>query len=173
MMEETDGISVASFIRKMDTAVPIVFVTSTMDFALKGYEVKAFRYIMKPLERKQVEDVMDRILEEKKQDWFIARDGNGYIRIAMDDIIFFEIAGRKTAVNTVKGRFLYNGKLRQVAGMLDSKEFAQCHQSYIVNLKYIFEIRRYEIILKNKDIIPASRAYWENVKSAFLRRMSE
>lgn len=172
-MDGINGMDTAAAIRQKDATVPIVFLTSTMDFAIQGYEVKAFRYLMKPVQREQLAEVILLMLAERKRKWLFAKEGSGFRRVAMDDIHSLEIFGRKTSINTKNGRLFYNGKLSELAGLLDPERFIQCHQSYIVNLRYVYEIRRYEIVLFNNEIIPASRAHWDQVKSAFLRYMSE
>lgn len=173
MMDGINGMDTAAAIRQKDHTVPIVFLTSTRDFAIQGYEVKALRYLMKPVERDQMAEAIVHMLAERKRKWLFAKEGSGFRRVALDDIHSLEIFGRKTSINTKNGRLVYNGKLSEIGALLDPERFVQCHQSYIVNLQYAYEIRRYEIVLFNKEIIPASRAHWDQVKSAFLRYMSE
>ena len=49
------------------------------------------------------------------------------------------------------------------------RQFARCHQSYIVNFDYVVEVQRTKILLKNyTDSLPVSRAYKETVKEKFL-----
>lgn len=51
-MEPINGIETAKQIRKIDTTVPILIVTSTIEFALEGYSVNAYRYLLKPIDKK-------------------------------------------------------------------------------------------------------------------------
>lgn len=53
-MDGIDGLETARHIRKDDTQVPIVLLTSHTEFALEGYEVNAFRFLTKPLEREKL-----------------------------------------------------------------------------------------------------------------------
>ena len=49
-MPSIDGMEVAQKIRKIDKNVMIIFVTSLAQYAIKGYEVNAFDYILKPID---------------------------------------------------------------------------------------------------------------------------
>ena len=68
-METMGGIEVAKHIRQLDDEVPILIVTATVDYAVEGYKVGAFRYIVKPVESgdflSAVEELLDR--QQKKQ----------------------------------------------------------------------------------------------------------
>jgi two-component system response regulator LytT len=177
LMDQIDGITVAANIRKKDKNVKIVFLTSSIEFALKGYEVQAYQYLMKSFnesnERKQLEIIMDQIISEKnKGKWFFFKDGTGFRRISTDNILYFEISGRKTAIHTTNGKIILNEKLSEISKQLDKEQFIQCHQSYIVNFKYAVEIQRYKLFLTNEEMIPLSRKYWESVKTAFLKNVS-
>lgn len=44
-----DGMTAAQHIRKMDSNVIIIFVTNMPQFALKGYQVDALDYVLKPI----------------------------------------------------------------------------------------------------------------------------
>ena len=48
-MKFMDGMSAAQKIREMDTEVVIVFITNMTDYAIRGYEVGAMDYIVKPI----------------------------------------------------------------------------------------------------------------------------
>ena len=106
LMGQINGITLASIIRSKDKNVPIVFLTSSSEYVLKGYEVKAYRYLIKSItefnEWNQLEQVIDEILREKKkkEKWLVLKDGGGFKRIAFEDILYMEIFGRKTKLHT-------------------------------------------------------------------------
>lgn len=178
LMDQIDGITVASVIRSKDKNVPIVFLTSSDEYALKGYEVQAYRYLIKSISEfngwSQLEMVIDQILAErkKKEKRLLLKEGGGFKSIAFEDILYLEIYGRKTKIHTKRENLICNEKMSEIAEQLDDEIFIKCHQSYIINLKYAYEIRKYHFILANKATIPISRVYWEDVKAAFLYNVS-
>ena len=54
-MNEMNGIEVAEEIRKVDDSLPILIVTATIDYAVEGYRVNAFRYLVKPVVKEDLE----------------------------------------------------------------------------------------------------------------------
>lgn len=178
LMDKIDGITLASVIRSKDKNVPIVFLTSSDEYVLKGYEVQAYRYLIKSIsefnEWSQLESVIDRLVTEKKkkEKKLLIKESGSFKRISFDDILYLEICGRKTKIHTKREKLICNEKMSEVAVQLDDEVFKKCHQSYIVNLKYVCEIKRYNFILINKEVIPISRVYWEEVKTAFLYNVS-
>lgn len=174
LMDQINGLAVASAIRSTDKKVPIVFLTSSSEYALKGYEIQAYRYLIKSHEWSQVETVIDQILAEKKkkEKKLLLQEGGGYKWVAVDDILYLEIFGRKTKIYTKRENFISNEKMSEILKQLDEEVFIKCHQSYIVNLKYAREIKRYNFVLINKVAVSISRVYWEAMKIAFLNYVS-
>jgi two-component system response regulator LytT len=177
LIDNIDGMSMASAIRAKDKNVAIVYLMSSADSDLKNCGDPTYRYLMKSLtesnQRSQLENIIDQILSEKeKKKWFLFKDKTGFKRIPTENIIYLEISGRKTAIYTSNGIILYNEKLNEIKRKLNETQFIQCHQSYIVNIKYVLEIQKSQIILLNKEIIPLSRKHREEVITAFFKNFS-
>ncbi|MBE6036285.1 MAG: response regulator transcription factor [Clostridiales bacterium] len=172
LMDGMDGIELATAIRELDKKVPIVFVTSTAQYALKGYEVQAYRYLLKPVKQIELEPILaERLREKGKKRWLSLKDGAAVRRIPFEEIIYVETAGRKAIIHTDGENFTFAGRLAELENELPADRFLRCHQSYILNFSYVFEIHRYEAVLTDHTVIPISRTYWEKVKSTFLRKI--
>ena len=48
-MGQINGMDTARKIRVLDDRVEIIFITSLIEYALEGYEVRAYRYLIKPV----------------------------------------------------------------------------------------------------------------------------
>ena len=105
-MKELNGMETARRIRELECKVPIVFLTSSRDFAVESYEVHASGYLLKPFEEEKLKDLLNRILH--------LSDG--------------------TVIVTA-------GKLVEMEERIHDKRFLRCHQSYLVNMDYIADIR--------------------------------
>lgn len=73
-MQFMDGMSAAEEIRKMDTEVVIIFITNMAQYAIKGYEVDALDYVLKPISyfpfSQRLNRAIDRMKKKGKQVYY-------------------------------------------------------------------------------------------------------
>ena len=67
IMPLLNGIDTAKEVRVCDAKVPIIFLTSSREYAVDSYDVRAFHYLMKPLKESAFFSVMDRFLQTYQQ----------------------------------------------------------------------------------------------------------
>lgn len=174
IMDETNGMELARKVRTIDKHVAIVFITSTRDYALQGYDVNALHYLMKPVKRNVLEkliafDYRNRI----KNDYFVFESSAGKYQAAIKDIICFEIVGRQVAITLKDGMIYYAGKLSDLLAMLPNDQFVRCHQSFAINIFNIRELTRFYALAIHGIEVPVSRTYLNDVRKAFLHRLKE
>lgn len=63
IMPVMDGISLAREIRTFDKSSPVIFLTSSPEFAVESYTVKAFNYLLKPVDKIHLYNTIDDIIE--------------------------------------------------------------------------------------------------------------
>lgn len=70
-MGELNGMDTARNIREVDSDMEIIFITSLIDYVQEGYEVRAYRYLLKPIEleelKKHILNCIKEIEKNKKQ----------------------------------------------------------------------------------------------------------
>jgi len=54
------------FLERIDFAPRTIFVTAYDEFAMKAFELKAYDYLLKPLDTERLEDLISRLEEENK-----------------------------------------------------------------------------------------------------------
>lgn len=106
IMPLLSGIDTAKEIREDDSAVPIIFLTSSREFAVDSYDVKAFHYLMKPIVREKFFPVMDDFLKifNSQKITFTAHTASGFCKIAIDDIDYLEAQDKQILVHMADGR---------------------------------------------------------------------
>ena len=171
MMKAYNGIEVAKTLRFMQVNAIIIFITVTKDFALEGYEVDALRYLLKPINMKSLCETLlicHKHLVLKKEQQLILRLGTKIQRVLYADIVYVQVKGRGTVLVTKVETIQTPYKITEISQKLQKSTFHRCHQSFIVNLPYINQMKRYEILLTNSNSIPVSKAYYQTIKSVFL-----
>lgn len=169
IMNKPNGIELAEEIRKHDKKVKIIFLTSALDFAPKGYEFNASRYWLKPLPYEKFESAM-LILQnqlERETKAYILEDISTYTeKVYFDDIVYIETRSRKVCIHTNAGLYYSTKKMIDYEKALDNR-FYRCHSAYIVNMSYIKKIDNFTIYLETGDSVYVSKGRKKDFLNAF------
>ena len=168
-MGKMDGITLAEFIRKDNKPVQIIFITGYPDYMSEGYEVAALHYLLKPIQKEKLFQVLDRAVEnlihQRKSMVFDTSDG--HIRLYLDEVIYAEAFLHSTELKTASESYGLKEPITKLEGKL-GKGFVRCHRSYIVNLRWISRLSRTEITLDNGMCLPLSRRHADEVRRCFI-----
>ena len=173
-MKTMGGIEVAKHIRQLDDEVPILIVTATVDYAVEGYKVGAFRYIVKPVESgdflSAVEELLDR--QQKKQaSIFSFPSINGTTKLMTDHIYYLESDLRTIRVVAKEGTFTFTGTISSLEEQLRPDGFIRIHKSFLVNVSHIYNIFKDSVTMDNKEVLPMSKHKRREVNQEFLSYM--
>lgn len=115
-MKELNGLETAERIRSADSSVIIVFLTSHQEFALQGYEVNAFRYMLKSQPETMYRRQLSSIFDEYHQTHltFPVQTKNAMRNISISDIVFFEVFKRMIVLHTTIEKYEFYGKLSEI-----------------------------------------------------------
>lgn len=163
----TDGLELALYLSSQDNTkhIPIIFVTSYPEHTYKAInDLHCFGYILKPYTKVNVHKQLSDIFSNHFNESYISvRTLDGiYIKLDQDEIYYIESQGRYMYFHTSHGEIKSRQyRLKELISIL-TKDFEQCHKSYIVNKKYIESIFPSERLIKIKkinDTIPFSKDY--------------
>ena len=145
LMPGINGINAAREIRQYDTAVQIIFVTSSSEFAVQSYVVGAYYYQLKPIWKDSFFRLTDAVLAEcrkRTQHSLILRCKSGVTRITLDSLEYCEVQGRTLVFHLLDGTVIESsGSMDELARQLaDYPGFLRPHRSYLVNMEYIQNI---------------------------------
>ncbi len=150
------GIDAARKIRERDSEVMIVFVTTMTQYAIDGYEVNAFDYILKPLRYDAFVTKMDRIRR------ILDRSGEGatvtiktktdqfYIKAA--EIQYIEVSGHDLIFHMPDREISVWGSLSKFEQELNQKQFARCNACYLVNLRHVKSVSGMTVTVGEQDL---------------------
>ena len=165
------GIEAAGEIRQQDKTVKIVFLTSSPEFAVDSYRVKADNYLLKPLDGKAIHQCLDELTAElqKNAKKILVRDRYAVHRVALQDIEFIESDNKYIhfvltdgmTLTSAEPLYIYENKLPLADG------FFKCSRGYIVNLYKIDSFTTKEIRMSSGYRIPISRSYQKEFEAAY------
>ncbi len=168
------GIDTAKEIRKFDKNAPILFFTSSPEFALEGYSVKAINYVLKPITKEKFfaifDDVLEQISVKKDEDRIVVKSSVGVQKILISNLVFIEALGRSVLYH------LLSGKIVKCAESFSSAEeklfkyecFVKPHRSYLVNMQYIDTIDTNQMTLQTLAVIPIAQGKSKEIKQLYL-----
>jgi DNA-binding LytR/AlgR family response regulator len=166
-MKKTDGIETAKKIRLVDTVTPIVFLTSHAECAPEGYEVDAFRFLLKPVNLQKLQ----KTLQDVELIWNSAkklriRDFDKDRYLMFQEIVYLEAQNVNVRIVMEKVEYLVRGPLGEYEKELNTPMFFKPHRSYLINLKYVVDCSNKEVTMENEDRIPISRNKGKELKDA-------
>jgi DNA-binding LytR/AlgR family response regulator len=175
IMPLLNGMDVAKELRDRDKTVKIIFLTSSPEFALQSYSVKATDYCIKPVAYEKLKEVMDYCTAFNRQEpeSITLKTMGGYQKIYLHDIEYIEARNKRVYF------YLKSNKVVEVTQPLytfetvltDSKGFFKCHRSYLVYLPNVDFFNNAEIKTKSGRCIPISRRYGKTFKDAYFALM--
>ncbi|MEE1280778.1 MAG: LytTR family DNA-binding domain-containing protein [Acutalibacteraceae bacterium] len=132
------GINIARKLREeINFNGQIVFLTSTVDFAIEGYEVDAIGYLLKPIAIEKLYMIMDKAIQKYNVGIYRIKQRKNIITIKFEDIIYVESSNSRCILHSNKGNYILYKRLNNIEAELRDKRFLRCHQSYLVNMDYI------------------------------------
>ena len=172
-MPEMDGITLAEELRTLSEEVSIVFLTSHIEYAIKGYEVNALRYLTKPTEEQKIRDVIDRVLhklETEKQLWIKTDEGD--MRLRLTDILFIESQNQNVVINTSTDSYSVRGNMNDYEKRLTPEGFFRVHRGYLVSLARVTRISGKEVVMEDGTALPVSRSKESKLRDALFSFVS-
>ncbi len=147
-MTGKDGVETAKQIRKIDEKVLIIFITNMAQMAIRGYEVRALDFVIKPVQYYSFVMKMHTIIHmihNKKSRNIVVNTPNGFHKISSDKLQYVEIRGHYLSYHTVDGIFKQKGSLTEVEENLKGLSFKRCNNCYLVNIKYVNGVNKDEV----------------------------
>lgn len=171
-MGDMNGIELAKKIRIQDEELMIIFLTGVKDYVLDGYEVNAFRYILKPVKVDKLYLLLDEVdnkLKKSNKKYYIFNYSGETIKLEQGQILYIESIKHYVNIVTVDKSYEIKSTINQVLSSLEAEDFISIHRSYIVNLKHVDKINKSSCMLSNGVQIPISRSNYKNFNEAFIK----
>ncbi len=179
MMPGFTGIDVAKEILTFDKTAPILFFTSSPEFALDSYSVKAINYILKPISKEKLFFTFDELLEqiklEKDEDAVIIKGNEGIQKILISNLTFVEVIGRNVLYHLRSGKVIECTEAFSAVcdNLMKYGCFIKPHRSYLVNMQYVDTIENQQITLQTLSSVPVAQGKAKEMKQQYLNYQME
>ena len=171
-----NGVEIARYLRANNYQGLIVFCTVTAQFALEGYDVKAFGYILKPYTYDRIEELMDDILKSshKEVPSICIKENRRWYKIPLCDILYVENSANYVTICTNERVYSTRMAFRQMDELLSRQNcFARCNRGTIINLSHISKIDGPCATVKcdqggDEFKLPISRRYLQTINEQYV-----
>ena len=154
-LPDMNGMDASRKLRAIDKAVTLIFVTNLAQYAVTGYEVDAFDYIVKPVSYYDFAFKLERAVERiKRRDLTkIPITVNDAVKcLTPSDIKYVEVIGHKLIYHTLEGNFETTGSLKDLEKKLTNTDFAKCNNCYLVNLSYVTGLQGFTVTVAGEEL---------------------
>ncbi len=173
-MKDMDGMETARKLRADQFRGFLVFITILKEMVFQSFEVQAYDYLVKPVDKKQFEKTMERLyasMQNAREDSLLVQKGYEGRIIPKDEIVFCEVIDRKIYLNLASGDVVdYYERIENLEAKLD-KHFYRCHRSYLINLKHLKGYKNGTACMDNGKEIPVSRLRSKEFSGVVLQYM--
>jgi len=169
-MGSMDGITLAKKIREQSYAIQIVFITGYSNFIAEGYEVSALHYLMKPVSKEKIGEVLNRAAKNIKRlpERISFMTGGNPVFMDKYDILYAEAAAHNVSLHTVKGIYTIRMGIGEAERLLGDG-FFRCSRSFIISLEHIARITKTTVTLDDKTEVPLGKGLYETLKQTFMK----
>lgn len=151
----TNGLDASVKLREMDKNVMIVFVTNLVQYAVKGYFVNAFDFIVKPFNYEdfaiKLKRIFKSLLSNQNKKVIINYRGGKKV-VSIFDIVYVEVSKHVLAYHLRKENVVTSGTLKKVIEEINDSNFALCNQCYLVNLRFVKEISDNTVVVGDDSL---------------------
>ncbi len=169
-MGEMDGVELARRVRRDSDLVQIVFITGYSDYIAEGYEVEALHYLLKPVRRDKLFQVLDRAADRLRRN-SRCLNLNCYgelVRIPCYRIRYLDVQRNYVTVHADRD---YTVK-RSLSDFSDElgENFVRVGRGLILNLSYVRRVTKTEVYLAGGEVLPLPRGAYDALNRAIIDR---
>lgn len=168
-MEGMDGMETAKRLREFTDTI-VIFITGRKEQVFQAFDVRAFHYLLKPVEKEKLISVMaDAVAEVKKNQnlpkYMLVKTAGGFRKVNLEDILYAESEGRKVILHLKQEVLEFYEKMEELEQKL-GEGFYRCHRGFLVSLAQIRGYDSTSISMSNGErIFLAKRKYGEFVQT--------
>ena len=168
-----DGISLAKNIRNIpDEDVYIVYISNYPKYMVNGYDVKAFHFLQKPINKDKIFDILDKILSEYNKSIdviLIHLNRSDDIVVNIKDIIYIESTNERdhVLIHLTDRCITALEQLKKLTQKLEPYQFYIANRTTIISIKHICSFSKDSIQLSNGDFVQISRHYKDSIHNLF------
>lgn len=164
------GITGLDFVASLKNPPAVIFTTAFAEHAVKGFELEAVDYLLKPVTYERFEKSIRKLLKtwqpppaEAVKAYTYFKVSGRLIRINHADLLYAQSVKDYILLCTKTGNHLTHMTMKYLCDLLPSPAFLRVHRSYLVNQSFIAQIDKTSVLV-GTERIPLGENYRENIE---------
>jgi DNA-binding LytR/AlgR family response regulator len=174
VMPEHTGIELGKLIREHNKEATIIYLTSSNDYALDAYGLKALDYLLKPIHQEDLFHTLNHALSfsNKTIKYFTIQTRDAFISVKIDDIKYVEYRDHVLYFSledkVIKSKFFRSSFELTIPSLFENDQFTLSHRAYLVNMNHIKMMQYDGFIVDNDDFVPISKNRISEVRKQYM-----
>ena len=168
-MGQMDGIEAGKRAKSKNSDFILIYLTAYQQYAVKAYETRAFRYLLKPFDENAAKEIMRSIYKEITAfHKLIFKDMENTHFVEISKVLYLEARNKSTFAYTENAEYSGQISLTEYEKYLGDYGFFRIHRKYLVNSFYIKEMRSDSVMMDQDIVLPIARNQRKAVKQMFM-----
>ncbi|WP_027400486.1 LytR/AlgR family response regulator transcription factor [Anaerovorax odorimutans] len=166
-LNNENGVDCALKLRQLDENLNLIFLTTSSEFGVKSYDVRAADYIVKPATLEKLSRALHycKIAESQSAPSISVTTRNQPLEITLNRILYADYQNRRVCIHLKDCLIPVSGSFSELSDQLSNyPQFMSCFKGIVVNLKEVRELDSDHLILKNGEQLPVSRRLQRQVQ---------
>lgn len=175
VMPMIDGLELGTRIRQYDREAQIIYTTTEPQFALNAYMVNPINYLIKPIDQGKLFDTLSLALlkTDIEEQTISIKTVKGLHIVTLSDIICCEYQSHIIIFSLKNKEELTTKTLREnfsdyISHTLNHPSFLKCHNSFVINMRYVRQFSKNSFIMLNDKIIPIASKQYSQVRDTYM-----
>ncbi|UJP63914.1 LytR/AlgR family response regulator transcription factor [Mongoliitalea daihaiensis] len=153
----------------------VIFTTAYSEHAVKGFELDALDYLLKPFSLSRFLKACDKAMEiyslknpnKSNPEYVFIKSGNEEVRVIFSELLYCEARGNYVHFELSSGGFLSRMTFKEAEALLPS-DFVKSHRSFVVNTTHVGKVEKQQVLVQGK-IVPIGSNFQESFLAALKR----
>ena len=170
MLQGKTGVEMAQAFRTRDDQTSILLISSSREFLKEGYSVRPLQYLYKPVDPRELEEVLRTDLRLHRRAARLTLSLGGKTRaLPLSELLYVESQNHNAVACFPDRQEGFRITLSEIERLLPADLFCRCHHSFLVNMSHIRQINRRALELDQGSQIPVGRNYYETAQAKFIQ----
>lgn len=177
-LQGSNGIDIAEQMLRANPNTKVIFISGYNKYAQDIFRINPIYFLQKPIKENMIDvaykKALDALDEDKDNVFTFAKNGNIFT-FPCSEILYIESSKRCCILHHIEDSTLTDIKKIEFYSKLNDLErnlsdtFIRCHQSYLVNMRYIANIEKKQLKLTNKEVLPISQSHVQDLRMEYVR----